>query len=273
MSVEVHHAVQGPPDAPLLVLSGSLGSTREMWRPQVEALAGRFRVVAYDTRGHGRSPAPPGPYSLADLGGDVLRLLDRLGAERAHFAGLSLGGMTGMWLAAHAPERVDRLALLCTSAELEREGWRQRAATVRDRGVGAVADGVVQRWFTPGYAAGRPRLVERMRAMVADTSDEGYAGCCTAIERMDLPPVLPRIAAPTLVVAGSEDPATPPDHAGRIAAAVPDARLHVLDGGAHLASWECAEEVDALLLDHFGAAGPEGGGPGDGPRTATENST
>ncbi|MFD0804403.1 alpha/beta fold hydrolase, partial [Streptomonospora algeriensis] len=138
MSIDVHYVAQGPPQAPLLVLSGSLGSTLAMWRPQAEALSEDFHVVCYDTRGHGRSPVPPGPYSLADLGGDVLRLLDRLGAERAHFAGLSLGGMTGMWLAAHAPERIDRLALMCTAPKLEPEGWRQRAATVREQGTGAV---------------------------------------------------------------------------------------------------------------------------------------
>ncbi|QBI53375.1 3-oxoadipate enol-lactonase [Streptomonospora litoralis] len=259
MSVEVHHVAEGPPQAPLLVLSGSLGSTLEMWRPQVEALSDRFRIVRYDIRGHGRSPVPPGPYSLADLGGDVLRLLDRLGAERAHFAGLSLGGMTGMWLAAHAPERIDRLALLCTAPKMPPEAWRQRAQTVREQGVGAVADGVVERWFTPGYAEREPEVVAMMRRMVAGVSAEGYAGCCTAIEHMDLRPDLARITAPTLVVAGGEDPATPPADAERIAAAVPDARLHVLDGGAHLASWERAEEVDGLLRTHFGGAAPTGG--------------
>lgn len=266
MSVDVHHVAQGPPQAPLLVLSGSLGSTLEMWRPQIEALARDFRVVCYDTRGHGGSPVPPGPYSLADLGGDVLRLLDRLGAERAHFAGLSLGGMTGMWLAAHAPERIDRLALLCTAPKLEPEGWRRRAETVREQGTGAVAAGVVQRWFTPGYAEREAGVAERMRAMVAGTPAEGYASCCAAIEHMDLRPDLPGIAAPTLVVAGAEDPATPPDHAERIAAAVPRSRLRLVDG-AHLASWESAEEVNGLLRAHFCAGEDVAGGD---TRTATE---
>nr|WP_184638815.1 3-oxoadipate enol-lactonase [Streptomonospora salina] len=263
MSVDVHHVVQGPRDAPLLVLSGSLGSTLQMWRPQIDALSQDFRVVAYDTRGHGGSPVPAGPYSLADLGGDVLRLLDRLGAERAHFAGLSLGGMTGMWLAARAPERIDRLALLCTAPHLEPDGWRRRAETVRDEGTGAVADGVVQRWFTPGYAEREPGVAERMRAMVAGTPAEGYAGCCAAIQHMDLRPDLPRVAAPTLVVAGADDPATPPEHAERIAAAVPHARLHRVDG-AHLASWESADAVTGLLRTHFG-------GGDDTPTTTEKN--
>ncbi|GAB3465562.1 3-oxoadipate enol-lactonase [Streptomonospora sediminis] len=259
MSVDVHHTAEGPPDAPLLVLSGSLGSTLEMWRPQVGALADRFRVVCYDTRGHGRSPVPPGPYSLAELGGDVLRLLDRLGAERAHFAGLSLGGMTGMWLAAHAPDRIGRLALLCTAPKMAPEGWKQRAATVREQGTGAVAASVVERWFTPAYAEREPATAADMRRMVAGTPAEGYAGCCTAIEHMDLRPDLAHISAPTLVAAGSQDPATPPAEAERIAAAVPGARLHVLDGGAHLASWECAAQTNELLRAHFCADSPPGG--------------
>ncbi|MUL40269.1 3-oxoadipate enol-lactonase [Streptomonospora sp. PA3] len=258
MSVDVHHVSRGPTDAPLLVLSGSLGSTLQMWEPQAAALADRFRVVCYDTRGHGRSPVPPGPYSLADLGGDVLRLLDRLGAERAHFAGISLGGMTGMWLAAHAPERIDRLAVLCTAPRMEPEAWRQRAATVREQGVASIAASVVQRWFTSGYAEREPEVAERMRGMVAGTPDEGYAGCCSAIENMDLRADLGRIAAPTLVVAGAQDPATPPEQAEAIAAAVPHSRLHVLEGGAHLASWERADQVNGLLDAHFGAEGPFG---------------
>ncbi|WP_046469032.1 3-oxoadipate enol-lactonase [Allosalinactinospora lopnorensis] len=252
MSVDVHHVADGPADAPTVVLSGSLGSTLDMWGPQVAALTPEFRLIRYDLRGHGKSPVPDGPYSIADLGGDVLRLLDRLGADRVHFAGLSIGGMIGMWLAAHAPDRIDRLALLCTSARLgPPEGWAQRAAVVREEGAGAVAAGVTQRWFTPGFAEREPEAAERMRAMVASSSSEGYAGCCAAIEHMDLRPELPRIAAPTLVVAGAHDPATPPEHAERIAGGISGARLRVLDGAAHLASWERADQVNELLREHF----------------------
>ncbi|ASU84761.1 3-oxoadipate enol-lactonase [Nocardiopsis gilva YIM 90087] len=255
MSIDVHSTVHGPPGAPVVVLSGSLGSTLEMWEPQVAALAQRFRVVRYDIRGHGRSPVPEGPYEMADLGGDVLRLLDRLGADRVRFAGLSIGGMTGLWLAAHAPERVERLAVLCTSALLgPAETWAQRAATVRAEGTGAVADAAVGRWFTPGFAEREPSVVERIRAMVASTPAEGYAGCCAAIERMDLRADLAAITAPTLVIAGAEDPSTPPEHAERITAGIGGARLRVVADAAHLASWEQADEVNGLLLDHFAAA-------------------
>lgn len=249
----VHAQCDGPDGAPAVVLSGSLGSTLEMWDPQVGALvAGGFRVVRYDHRGHGRSPVPQGPATIADLGADVLGLLDRLGLQRVRFAGLSLGGMVGMWLAANTPERIDRLALLCTSPLLgPPENWTDRAATVRTQGTGAVAGAVVGRWFTPGHASAHPGEAERMRSMVAATPAEGYAACCEAIAGMDLRSDLGRITAPTLVVAGEHDPATPPDHAERIAAAVPGARRHVLDGGAHLANRECADEVNRLLTAHF----------------------
>ncbi|PSK98871.1 3-oxoadipate enol-lactonase [Murinocardiopsis flavida] len=255
MSVEVHHTVDGPPDAPVLLLSGSLGSTAAMWEPQATALRDTFRVVRYDTRGHGRSPVPPGPYTVADLGRDALALLDRLGVRRAHIAGLSLGGMTALWLAANAPERVDRLALLCTSARLgPPEAWAERAATVRAEGTGAVAGAVIGRWFTPGFAAREPATVERMRAMVAATPAEGYAACCEAIQGFDLRADLARVTAPTLVVAGAEDPAAPPEHGERLAAGISGADLHVLPAAAHLASWEQSGAATRLLRAHLGAA-------------------
>jgi 3-oxoadipate enol-lactonase/4-carboxymuconolactone decarboxylase len=260
VSIDVHHVVDGPEGAPVVVLSGSLGSTLEVWEPQAAALSDEFRVVRYDTRGHGSSPAPDGPYTIADLGGDLLRLLDRLGVERAHVAGMSLGGMTAMWLAAHAPERVDRIALLCTSALLgPARMWADRAAAVRAEGFAPVTAGLPDRWFTPGYAERHPDVVARMREMMAGGSPEGYAACCDAIRGMDLRADLGRIAAPALVVAGRQDPATPPDHAEAIAAGIGGARLHVLDGAAHLASWERAGAVNELLRGHFGAVRHEAG--------------
>lgn len=154
MSAQVHAVVTGRPDGPAVVLSNSLGSTHRMWDAQIAALEERFRVVRYDTRGHGDSPVPPGPYSIDELADDVIGLLDRLGIERAHLVGLSLGGMTMMRVAARNPERVDRLALLCSAAYLPpAQGWRDRAALVRNEGTSAVAAAVVQRWFTPGSLA------------------------------------------------------------------------------------------------------------------------
>ena len=246
----VHHRVDGPSDAPALLMINSLGADLGMWEPQLPALTARFRVIRYDARGHGRSPVPPGRYALDDLGRDALDLLDHLGVVRPHVCGLSLGGMTAMWLAAYAPDRVDRLVLFCTSALLgPPSGWAERAATVRAEGTGAVADAVVARWVTPGYAAAHPEEVRRLREMVAATPAIGYAGACAAIEQMDLRPDLPRITAPTLVVAGADDPATPPEHGAAIAAAIPGARLEVVASAAHLASYEQAETANRLILE------------------------
>jgi 3-oxoadipate enol-lactonase/4-carboxymuconolactone decarboxylase len=255
-AVELHAVVEGPPDAPVVLLAASLGSTLEMWEPQVAALASRFRVVRPDARGHGRSPVPPGPYSIDDLVDDAVALLDRLGVDRAHVVGLSLGGMTAMRLAAREPSRVGRLALLCTSARFPSASpWAERAAVVRAEGTAAVAEAVVDRWFTGRLRKTEPALVQRMRAMVAATPAEGYAACCTAIERMDLLADLPRIAAPTLAVAGADDPATPPEHLSTIADGIPGARLLVLPQAAHLANVEQAAAVNAALLAHLDPAG------------------
>ena len=255
-AVEVHAVEDGPADAPVVLLAGSLGSSLEMWDPQVAALSARFRVVRYDARGHGRSPVPPGPYVIDDLVDDAVALLDRLGVERAHVVGLSLGGMTAMRLAAREPDRVDRIALLCTSAKFASpEPWAERARTVRAQGTAAIADAVVARWFTDRLREQSPALVERMRDMVASTPAEGYASCCAAIETMDLRADLGRISAPVLAIAGADDPATPPEHLAAIVDAVPGARLLVLPQAAHLANVEQSVAVDAALLAHLDPAG------------------
>jgi 3-oxoadipate enol-lactonase len=252
--VIVHHEVTGPADAPPLVLSNSLGADLRMWDPQAEALAERFRLVRYDTRGHGGSPVPDGPYSIDHVGQDALALLDHLEIERAHWVGLSLGGMTGMWLAINAPERLDRLVLLCTSAQLgPPETWRERAETVRAQGTEAVADAGIGRWLTERFRAEHPDTAAWLREMIAATPDSGYAACCAVIEHMDLTPGLAGISAPTLIIAGAQDPTTPPEHGERIAAAVPDARLEVLDPAAHLANVEQPEAVTRLILEHLEA--------------------
>jgi 3-oxoadipate enol-lactonase len=250
----VHHVVTGPEDAPALVLSNSLGADLRMWDPQAEALAERFRLVRYDTRGHGQSPVPDGPYTIDHVGQDLIALLDHLEIERAHVAGLSLGGMTAMWLGIHAPERLHRLVLLCTSAQLgPPETWADRAAVVRAQGTEAVADAGVGRWLTEGFRAEHPDTAAWLRDMIAGTPDAGYAAACAVIEHMDLTAGLPSIPAPTLVIAGAQDPATPPEHAERIVAAVPDARLEVLDPAAHLANVEQPDAVTRLMLEHLEA--------------------
>lgn len=253
MTVEVHHEVTGPANGPVVVLAGSLGSDLRMWEPQVEPLvAAGFRVVRYDHRGHGRSPAPPGPYSLAELGEDLVALLDGLELPRVSLVGLSLGGMTGMWLARHHPSRLDRLVLCCTSAELgPREMWAERARTVRESGLDGIADAGVGRWLTHAGRAANPALSAWLREMFTSQDPKGYASCCTAIETMSMVDSLPSVLAPTLVIAGAEDQATPPDHARRIAAAIPGARLEIVEGAAHLGNVERPAEFTALILNHL----------------------
>lgn len=249
--VDVHYEISGPDDAPVLVLSNSLGSTTAMWDPQIPALAERLRVVRYDHRGHGGSPVPTGPYELADLGADALRLLDRLGVERAHWCGLSLGGMVGMWMAINAPQRIGRLVLCCTSANLGPPSmWADRAATVRAEGVDAIADAGIGRWLTAGFIEREPAATAAVRAMLAATPDEGYASCCAAIEHMDLVAELGAISSPTIVIAGRHDPATPPEHGERIVAGIPGARLELVDA-AHLATIEQPKVMTELIAGHL----------------------
>jgi 3-oxoadipate enol-lactonase len=247
------YAVDGPADAPVLLLGNSLGTTTAMWEPQLAALSERFRLVRYDHRGHGASPVPAGSYTLDQLGADVLALLDTLGLQRIHAGGLSLGGMVAMWLAANAPERVDRLVLLCTSAKLgPPEMWQQRAESVRQGGMDAIADLMVTRWFTADFVGRQPDVVAWARKLLTDTSPDGYVGCCAAVETMDLLPALGSITAPTLVIAGANDLATPAEHARRIVAGIQGAELVVVPDAAHLANVEQPDVVTALMLKFLG---------------------
>ena len=258
MSAALRYRLTGPPGAPVLVLGNSLGTTGALWQAQRDAFERHFRVLCYEHRGHGGSPAPAGPYTMDDLGTDLLALLDHLALTRISYCGVSLGGMLGMWLAARAPRRVDRLAVCCTSAHFDTpEPWFDRAARVRRDGTGSVAAQVVPRWFTPAFVASRPEVVHRFEDMLSGCDAGGYAGCCEAIAGMDLRPALPRVSAPTVVIAGAADPATPPPHARTIAGGISGARLHVLPDAAHLANVERAGEVTAILLDHLtGQGGP-----------------
>jgi 3-oxoadipate enol-lactonase len=254
--VELSARLTGAAGAPVLVLGNSLGTTGELWQPQLGPLGRSFRLLRYEHRGHGGSPAPPGPYSIADLGADVLRLLDENEIKTACYCGVSLGGMVGMWLAANAPDRIEVLALCCTSAYLQpAELWRDRAARVRADGMASISQQVVARWFTPGYQGAHPGTVAGfVTTLEREVVPEGYAGCCDAIAAMDLRPLLARVTAPTLVLAGAEDPATPPWHGAVIASAIPGARLRVIRGAAHLANVSAAAEVSAVLLEHLAGA-------------------
>jgi 3-oxoadipate enol-lactonase / 4-carboxymuconolactone decarboxylase len=247
----LHHRIDGAAPAPALVLGPSLGTSLAVWDAQVPALARQHRVVRWDLPGHGRSAAEPLPESLADLGGQVLALVDSLGIDRFAYAGVSLGGAVGTWLAAHHPERITSLVLVCTAAEFGGSpNWHERAALVREEGTAPLADATAARWFTPGFktAPAASALLDDLRRADA----RGYAACCEVLGGCDLRPDLAKITAPALVIAGREDPATPPRQARELADGIAGATLVELSGAAHLAGVERAEQVTALMLGHLG---------------------
>ncbi|MDH6279446.1 3-oxoadipate enol-lactonase [Prescottella agglutinans] len=259
MTVDLHYEMHGDPAAPPVLLLGSLGANLHMWDPQIHALWSGHHVIAVDHRGHGGSPAPAGPYTMADLGGDVIALLDRLGLDSVHFVGLSLGGAVGQWLAAHHPQRLRTLTVMCTSAQFTpAQPWLDRAATVRADGIASIAESVVGRWFTPELAQRDPELVARHVAMVSGSSDEGYAACCEALSQWDGRADLARIVAPTLVIAAEQDGPTPPPKLQAIADSIAGAEFHVVSPGAHLANVEQAGAITRLIERHIAAATPVG---------------
>jgi 3-oxoadipate enol-lactonase len=245
-------------DLPVLVLANPLGTTQAIWDGVVPALRRHFRLLRFELPGHGGAPAPRGPYTIARLGTRVLELLNAAGVTQAAYAGVSIGGMTGLWLAAHAPERLTSLAVVCTAiTPLPSEAaWRERAATVRASGTAAIVDMALPRWFTPGFLSRSPAAVAAAADMLSSCDSEGYAGCCEAIASMDLPPVLGSVKAPTLVISGAEDQAAPPSHGARTARAIPGSRFTVIRGTSHLAVYETPAPVTAPLLDHFAATVP-----------------
>jgi 3-oxoadipate enol-lactonase len=243
--VSLHYRTEGEGDR-VVVLSGSLGSTIAMWNPQVPALTHDFHVLLYDHPGHGGS-APPEVTRIEHFAEQLVALLDELGLERVHFCGLSLGGAVGMALARDSPERVDRLVLCSTSMRFATpKSWEDRAATVRSEGVEAIADAVLERWFTPGFAD-----VRRYREMLLSSSTEGYARCCDALRDWDARGTLGPVQAPTLAIAGADDPSTPPAELEAIAAEIPGARLHVVDGVRHFVNVERPDVFNDVLLQHL----------------------
>jgi 3-oxoadipate enol-lactonase len=231
-----------------VVLSGSLGSTIEMWEQQLPALTSRFRVVRYDHPGHGRSPLAE-VRSVDDLAREVLALLDELELTRVSFCGLSLGGAVGMRIALDAPDRLERLVLASTSARFADPAfWEERADSVRRLGVTAIADVVLERWFTPEF-----RDVRRYREMLLSIPAEGYARCCEALRDWDARGTLAAVQTPTLAIAGADDPSTPPSDLEAIVDEIPNARLVVLQGARHLANAEHAAAFNEALLAHLDA--------------------
>lgn len=246
--VTLNYQIDGPESAPWLVLCNSLGTDLSMWSPQVAELSTRFRLLRYDRRGHGASSVPAGGYGMAVLGGDVVALMDHLGIARAHFCGLSIGGLTGQWLGLTAPQRVEKLVLCCTGAKIgSAESWSERSALVRDQGMAAVAAVTIGRWFTPEFVALAPEPVSAVRRVLESTAAQGYLGCIQALIEADFRAQLPSLRLPLMTLAGQADPVTPPSSLEAIAQAVPGARS-VLVPGAHLCNIESPAAFNAALI-------------------------
>lgn len=244
----IHFEIEGDWAKPTLLFSNSLGTDLHMWDAQVAALADDFRILRYDGRGHGLSSAPAGPYTIERLGNDALAVLDAAAISRADFCGVSMGGMIGMWLGVHAPERFGRMALCNTSAYLPpRESWDERIEKARAGRMDEIARDVIERWFTPGFREREPEEVARVREQFLNTSGEGYAGCCAAIRDMDQRESIRDFGVPALVIAGGVDPAAPPEHAHLICDRIPDAAYVEIADGAHLSNIEKAEAFNAAL--------------------------
>jgi 3-oxoadipate enol-lactonase len=241
--LSLHHRFDGDEASPVVVLANSLAATLEMWDGQVPALTERFRVLRYDHPGHGYS-GPDEIDGMESLARGVLDLLDGLELERVSFCGVSIGGAVGMRLALDAPTRFERLVLACTSARFgPPESWQERADLVRAEGVAAVADVVLERWFTPAFPD-----VQRFREMFVATDAEAYAQSCEAIRDWDARDALHAVRTPTLVISASDDPSTPPEHQALIAEAIPGARLETIPGARHLANVEFPDAFNELVL-------------------------
>jgi 3-oxoadipate enol-lactonase len=252
--IDIHYELTGPAEAPVVLLSNSLGTRLEMWDPQMPALAGRYRVLRYDSRGHGRSDAPTGPYSVAMLGEDALALLDALAIAQVHFCGLSKGGMVGQWLGAHHGDRLVSLTLCATAARLgPAELWNQRIEQSAREGMASLVDGVTERWFTAGYRATAGAEIEQVRAMILATPPQGYGACCAAIRDMDQSEAVRSIRTPTLIVAGADDPATTIDVMRDLHERILGSRFVEISQAAHLLNIEQAERFNETLTGFLDA--------------------
>jgi 3-oxoadipate enol-lactonase len=243
----------------MVVMSPALGTTRAMWDAQ-QPLTERYSLLLYDHRGLGASPAPRGPYSIEDLGGDVIALLDKVGARAVSFCGASLGGLVGLWIAAHHPDRISRLVVMATLSRLQPAAtFTDRAARVRADGIRPIASSVVARWFTERFAREHPETVRHYQETLAAMDAEGYASCCEAIASGDLRTSIHKVDAPTLIIAGAEDPVVPASSAVMFGASFRDAVVAVVPDAAHLMNVEQPAIVNRLVLEHLSE--DDGGAP------------
>ncbi|QGN38318.1 3-oxoadipate enol-lactonase [Klebsiella oxytoca] len=246
--MNVDYKIDGPQDAPVIVLSNSLGTTRAMWQPQIEALTQHFRVLRYDTHGHGATHKS-GKVTLTQLGEDVIALLDHLNIAKAWFCGISMGGLTGLWLGRFAPERFYGLIVANTAARIgDQAGWLSRARTVRQEGMDVVAAGAADRWFTHGFRQKSPEAVEALCHQLTHSDAEGYAACCEALAAADLRAEVAQIPVPVLIIAGESDPVTTVADADFLQQQIPASEVVVL-AASHLSNIEAPQAFNAALLD------------------------
>ena len=252
--VDINYELTGAERAPVVVLSHSLGCSLAMWDGQMAALTDRWRVLRYDTRGHGQSGVPAEPYSIGQLADDVVALLDALELETVHFCGLSLGGTIGQTLALQHRKRLASLILCATASHLPPPHlWQERAAMAREQGMVAVGDAVMERWFTEGFREQEPARAAAIRQLVVDTAPDGYANCCLAIRNFDVRDAVREIELPTLVIVGADDPATPPSMAQVMAERISGARLEVIEDAAHLVNIQQEAAFNDALVTFLGA--------------------
>jgi len=245
--LRIHYALSGREDGEVVLLSNSLGSSMRMWEKVLLALEAEYRVLRYDTRGHGASSVPHGPYTLDQLGGDLLHMLTELEVERVKFCGLSLGGLVGLWLAVHAPQRIEQLVLANTAARIGApELWNQRIAAVRQSGMEVLAEATLGRWFTPEYRDAHRSEMAQVQQMIASTPADGYCGCCAVLRDADLRADLASIRTPSLVITGKYDPATPPGDGRALASALHGSHYVELES-SHMSAWERAVEFTAAV--------------------------
>ncbi|GAA3127702.1 3-oxoadipate enol-lactonase [Kribbella aluminosa] len=249
VGMRLNYVETGPADAPVVLLGSSLGATQAMWAPQVDVLAKRFRVIAFDHRGHGGSEVPDGPYTIDDLGGDVVELLDTLEVEQASYVGISLGGAVGLWLAQNAPDRFHRFVLICPPSNPAEnpQPWIDRASQVRAEGTQAITEATLGRWFLPEF-----KDIDPIRQLLRDCPAEGYAACCEALSTTNLLPGLPDITAPVLVITADSDTSVPPETVIPLATQIPGAHLEIIENAAHLVTYSHPDVINPLLLAHLG---------------------
>ena len=244
----IHYELEGPADKPVLILCNSLGCTLHMWDGQIPQFTQHFRVLRYDRRGHGKSGVPSGAYTMEMLGRDALAVLNAANVHKAHWCGLSMGGMVGMWMGANASDRVERLILSNTSAYFEnKQIWNDRLAAAKEKGLQGLLQGTIERWFTADFREREPQKVQTIADMFLGTKLDGYMGCGQAVRDMDHRPLLPKITAPTMVIAGKQDAGTTVEMAELVRKNIPGASLTLFDA-AHIANVECQHDYTDRVL-------------------------